>query len=144
MNVQLHAIPAIKTRAQTQIYFKRQMQTWRRSKRKDFFFAFLLTRELCPADPQPWIPWSMYIPYSAYCLDNTIHISPISQTSYGPYGPHRSTYQRVWIIRSIDRSTNSGTLRNHIDSAVSYGSSVVSYGPSVVSYAVNQLQTSES
>ena len=34
-------------------------------------------------------------------MDRTIHILPISQTLYGPYGPYRSTYQRVWIVRSI-------------------------------------------
>ena len=58
---------------------------------------------LRPPDPPPWILGSIYYPYSKYYMDHTIHILPISL--YGPYGPYRSTYQRVWIVRSIKNLT---------------------------------------
>ena len=63
------------------------------------FVCFLLNGGLRPPDPHPGsrVPCITHIPDTMW---TTIHILPISQTLYGPYGPYRSTYQRVWIGRS--------------------------------------------
>ena len=77
--------------------------------KKHFF-----TRGLRPPDPPPWIPGSIYHPYSRYYMERTLHILPISKTIYGPYGTQRWPYQRVWIVRSIYSSTyqNIWTVRS--------------------------------
>ena len=78
------------------------------------FLLFCSPGGLRPPDPLPWIPGSIYYSYSKYHMDRMVHMSPISKTLYGPYGPYRSPYQRVWIVRSTYSSTyqNIWTVRS--------------------------------
>ena len=109
----------------------------------NFSVFFCLLGGLRPPDTPPWIPGSIYYPYSRYYMDHTIDILPISQTLYGPYGPYRSTYQRVWTARSIYSSVeqNIWTVRSIFSSTYQKTLIVRSiYGSTTFPKMVEQLK----